>query len=96
MTCNQSLDLRGTSQDLTGLIAAVNTLTQRIETMHEELSEFIARMDIATTAIAARIENLISDPALPPALKARLEEEVAQLEALGKDPQNPIPEPPTP
>jgi predicted nucleic acid-binding Zn-ribbon protein len=90
MTCNQSLNLPGLP-GLAQLAAAIQALTQRIEAMHEELTAFINRMDAATNAIAARLEKLTTDPQLPADIKARLEEEIAQLEAMGKDPADPLP-----
>ncbi len=59
--------------------------------MHEELAAFLKRLDEATTAIAARIDKLLVDQPLPPEIRDQFTAELERLEAMGKDPANPLP-----
>jgi len=56
------------------------------------VAQIIAEFDTATDAIAARIAKLIAaSTTLSADDTAALEAEVAKLQALGKDPENPVP-----
>jgi hypothetical protein len=74
--------------DVAGRLEAIE---RKLNAMHEEMTAFFTRLDKATDAIAARLEKLTTDPALPAEIKAKLEEEITRLEAMGKDPENPLP-----
>lgn len=76
------------------VLLRLEAIERKVAKMHEEMNAFFARMDKATSDIAARLEKLATDPALPADIKAKLETEIATLEAMGKDPANPLP--PTP
>jgi len=57
-----------------------------------ELAQFITKIDAATDAIAARIQNLINTShTLTDDDKAALQAEVDKLNLLGQDVNNPIP-----
>jgi chromosome segregation ATPase len=106
MTCNQSLDLRGTSQDLTGLVAAVNTLTKRIETMSAELEALQTEVSEATTvmegaktllqSLSAEIIALKDNPAKLVELAQSLDAKSNELAQAIVDNTPTPPAPPTP
>lgn len=53
-----------------------------------KIAEIASLMDAATNAIAARIQRLIDAGGLSPESEAVLRAEVANLQALGQDPNN--------
>ena len=56
------------------------------------VAALITEFDAATDAIAARIQNLINtSQTLSPDDTAALQAEVAKLNTLGQDPNNPVP-----
>lgn len=55
------------------------------------IAALIEKFDAATNKIAARIQKLIDAGGLSVESVAALEAEVAKLEALGADPNNPVP-----
>lgn len=56
-----------------------------------KVAALIVKFDDATNRIAARIQTLIDAGGLSPESEAALQAEVAKLESLGQDPNNPIP-----
>lgn len=56
-----------------------------------KVAALIVKFDDATNLIAARIQKLIDAGGLSPESEAALQNEVAKLEALGQDPNNPVP-----
>jgi hypothetical protein len=66
-------------------------LTEGDTVVDPKIAEIITRFDTATDAIAARIMKLIAAGGLSPESESALRAEVAKLEALGKDPENPVP-----
>ena len=56
-----------------------------------KVAALIVKFDDATNLIAARIQKLIDNGGLSPESEAALQAEVAKLEALGADQNNPIP-----
>lgn len=56
-----------------------------------KIAALIVKFDDATNVIAARIQKLIDSGGLSPESEAALVAEVAKLEALGQDPNNPVP-----
>jgi hypothetical protein len=68
------------------------------EKMNEETRQIIARVNDATNKVAAKIQALIDTAAqqgtvTEAEIRAALEPTVAQLEALGADPADPVPDP---
>jgi hypothetical protein len=63
----------------------------------QDVLNLITAIDVATTAIAARIQALIDQlsagmsPADVATVEAGLQAEVTRLQALGTDPNNPVP-----
>lgn len=57
-----------------------------------KIAALCEQFDTATNAIAVRIQKLIDAGGLSPESEAALTSEVAKLNALGKDPENPVPE----
>lgn len=84
-------------------LAALTEKVDELMTVTTEVRALTARIDEATNAIGARLQALAdrlegdisaADAAL---IKADLEAEATRLEAMGRDPANPIPpEPPMP
>ena len=56
-----------------------------------KVAEIIKKFDVATDAIAARIQKYIDTGGMNAETEAALTAEVAKLEALGRDPNDPIP-----
>lgn len=57
-----------------------------------QTEELITKFDVATNAIATRIQNLVSNtPALSADDQAAFQAEIDKLTALGQDPNNPVP-----
>lgn len=56
-----------------------------------KVAALITEFDTATDAIAARIQRLIDAGGLNADSQAALQAEVDKLNALGQDPQNPVP-----
>lgn len=56
-----------------------------------KVAALITEFDTATDAIAARIQRLINAGGLNADSQAALQAEVDKLNALGQDPQNPVP-----
>lgn len=56
-----------------------------------KVAQIISQFDAATDAIAARIQRLIDAGGLSPDSEAALTAEVTKLQALGKDPEVPVP-----
>ena len=56
-----------------------------------KIAALITQFDNATDKIAARIQRLIDAGGLSPESQSALSAEVAKLEALGQDPENPVP-----
>ena len=76
----------------------LETNTETLMTLMQETRDLLARIDTATTAIAARLQTVIqkiTELELEAADEAEivgiLTPMVQQLEALGHDPENPIP-----
>lgn len=65
--------------------------TKEQQNMDQTLTDLIAAFDAATDRIAARIAKLIAQGDLSPAAKTALQAEVDKLNALGKDPDAPVP-----
>ena len=55
------------------------------------VADLIAKFDVATDKIAARIQALINAGTLSPEDQAALQGEVDKLNLLGQDPNNPVP-----
>ena len=66
-------------------------ILKEIQIMSAEVTKLIAAFDVATTAIADRIQRLSEAFHLSVEDQAALQAEVDKLTALGKDPANPIP-----
>lgn len=70
-------------------------LIRETKAMTQATTELIAKFDAATNKIAARIQKLTDAVAasgtLTPEDKVAFEKVVADLEALGADPANPVP-----
>lgn len=56
-----------------------------------KIDELIRRLDEATTAIASRLSEILSHDKLSTHDSALLEEDIARLEEMGKNPDNPVP-----
>lgn len=72
-------------------LAALLAQGAQIMTMGQETLRVIQAIDAATTDIATRIERLIADADLTAEERAEFERLVARLQALGHDPENPVP-----
>lgn len=56
------------------------------------VADIISKFDVATSAIAARIQNLVNAaPSLSAEDQAAFQTEIDKLTALGADPNNPVP-----
>ena len=71
----------------------LNNLTEEEKNMavDPKVAALIVKFDDATNLIAARIQKLIDAGGLSPESEAALTAEVQKLEALGADPNNPVP-----
>lgn len=61
------------------------------EMVDPKVAALITEFDAATDAIAARIQRIIDNGSLNADSETALKSEVAKLQALGKDPEAPIP-----
>lgn len=86
------------------LLKELKIINTNIMAKQEQFDAVITRIDAATTAIADQLRDLkeqLTNAGLSAeveaAVLARLETSATQLEAVGKDPENPVPEiPPAP
>jgi len=78
LAMNQALDLA----DIRG---------QENEMVDPKVAALITEFDTATDKIATRIQNLINAGGLSADSSAALQAEVDKLNALGQDPNNPVP-----
>ncbi len=62
------------------------------EMIDPKIAEIIVQFRDATNKVAERIQKLIDAGGLSPESEAALRAEVTNLQALGNDPNNPIPE----
>jgi len=68
------------------------TLEDKDMAVSDQVAQIISQFDVATDAIASRIQRLInSSGTLSADDKAAFQAEVDKLTALGKDPENPTP-----
>jgi len=81
------------------IIRLLTALPQEIQTMlDKETLDLITAFDTATTAVASRIERLVSQLSDRPTpedvatLKTALRSEVSRLTILGQDPETPVPQ----
>ena len=81
----------------TWILRYQNQIIERLEDMSEvldQVKDFAAKIDLATNAIAIRIQTLIdkitAGTATPEEIAAVLQPEVDRLTELGKDPVNPV------
>jgi methyl-accepting chemotaxis protein len=78
------------------ILSNQKSIIERIENMSQVLDQvrdFAAKIDAATSAIAARIQKLVdkvnAGTATPEEIAAVLQPEVDRLTEMGKDPSNP-------
>jgi methyl-accepting chemotaxis protein len=90
ITITHNLDEQ-TGRRLDRIGDALDQIAKELQTMTQELKDFIAAVDAATDKIAARIQKLVDNSSLSDADKKTLQVEVDKLNALGQDPANPIP-----
>ena len=86
------------SAKLDVVIKNQKTIIERMRAMGQVLDvikDFAAKIDAATNLIAARIQKLIDQvtegTVTPEQVAEALQPEVDKLEAMGKDPENPVP-----
>ncbi len=79
------------------IINGQTIILERIEDMSQvldQIKDFAAKIDVATNAVAARIQALIdkvnAGTATPEEIAAVLQPEVDRLTEMGKDPSNPV------
>lgn len=79
-------------QIVNGLATRLNQLERSLLMgIGVETQKVLTAIDQATDRIAARIQALIDAADLSPEEKAAFQVEIGKLEALGSDPQNPVP-----
>jgi hypothetical protein len=83
---NQKLACANKVLDLANLTAQGEQNTM----VDPKVAAIVQQLDVATDAIAARIQKLI-DAGLSPESEAALQAEVDKIASLGKDPENPVP-----
>jgi hypothetical protein len=72
-------------------LAEIAELKEPDMAVDPKVAALIAQFDAATDKIAARIQKLIDAGGLSAESQAALQSEVDKLNALGQDPENPIP-----
>lgn len=82
---------------LGSILRTLDDHENRITTTEEKMAstdEVIARLNTATTRIAARLQALVEQVAgNDTATAAKFEPLIAELEAMGTDPVDPVPDP---
>jgi len=81
------------------VVSRLAALEERVTAMHEEFQKAVKRLDEATTAVGVKLDKLAkqiegglsADEAAP--IVAELTRLGDSLEAMGKDPNNPVPVP---
>lgn len=94
-------DLRGALEAIDGKLESVLTNQEEIkrmnqETMNQETTDLLKRVDDATNKVAAKLQALVDQAAAAGSLSsaevnAALSPLVAHLEAVGADPADPVP-----
>lgn len=94
-TVNVNVHLQG--QILNDLVKSINRLGDSLMSVTQELKDFAASIDTATTQIGTRIDGLqqrltnsMTDAELAD-VRAAFKVEVDKLTAMGKDPADPLP-----
>lgn len=91
---------KGVNRRLDEILDRLDLLEERIwqlMALSKESKDLVKKLDTATSAIAARLKALLDKPNTTEAeFRAELAPLATALEAMGKDPQDPIPDLPTP
>jgi hypothetical protein len=90
------LSSRKQARQLGRVLALLDSHTARLEALMavaQNVRDVLTRIDAATTQIATRIRDLLAEQGLNTDEKAAFEPLLKQLEDMGKNPEQPVPEP---